>query len=116
LSGIASGQEIGEIKRSLPSSSVLTYPSNGVTVILIVSKASEAENVERVLKGLGVKPLTIPSGYPQNLKDAAAQVLAETESLRKELELVEDELARLVAEKGAELVSLRMDTRWLERL
>lgn len=105
--GIASGQEIGEIKRSLPSSSVLTYPSNGVTVILIVSKASEAENVERVLKGLGVKPLTIPSGYPQNLKDAAAQVLAETESLRKELELVEDELARLVAEKGAELVSLR---------
>jgi vacuolar-type H+-ATPase subunit I/STV1 len=33
--------------------------------------------------------------------------LAETESLSKELELVEDELARLVAEKGAELVSFR---------
>ena len=105
--GIASGQDIGEIRRSLPSSSVLAYQSDGVTIILVVSKASEAENVERVLKGLGVKPLTIPSGYPQNPKHATAQVLAETESLKKDLERVEDELSRLVAEKGAELVSLR---------
>lgn len=107
FAGVATGQEVGELKRSLPTSTVLTYPSDSAVVTLVVSKSSEAENVERVLKGLGVKPLVIPAGYPQNIKMAAEQILGEIESYRGELEKIEDELLRRVSEKGAELVSLR---------
>ncbi|MEM3742735.1 MAG: hypothetical protein QXU28_06655, partial [Nitrososphaerota archaeon] len=68
---VAEAGAINEIKRSLPASYVIDAPvSKNLAGLLIVSMREDEEKVDRVLRGFGIKPFTIPSDLPQDLNEA----------------------------------------------
>ncbi|MEM1964847.1 MAG: V-type ATPase 116kDa subunit family protein [Candidatus Caldarchaeum sp.] len=105
--GFCSGSELAELRRALPSSAVVETAVDGLTLVLIVSKRDEGENVERVVKGLGIKALTIPPQYPQNVKLAVENLGTELRELEKELSDIDGELRRMVAVESAKLIAFR---------
>lgn len=105
--GFSSGAELAELRRALTNSAVVESAVEGFVLLLIVSKKSEGEIVERVVKGLGVKPLAIPPEYPPRLKEAVKLLGEEVQYLKKTAVEVEEKLKDVVAKHSDQLVSLR---------
>ncbi|MDW7978761.1 MAG: V-type ATPase 116kDa subunit family protein [Candidatus Caldarchaeum sp.] len=105
--GFGSGSELAELKRALPTSVVVETLVEGMALILVVSRRSDAETVERVLKGLGVKPLQIPPEYPQTLREAVKVVGDEVSSMEKKAEEADAWLRDFVEKRSEQLVALR---------
>ncbi|MEM4280716.1 MAG: V-type ATPase 116kDa subunit family protein [Candidatus Caldarchaeum sp.] len=105
--GFCSGSELAELRRSLPFSAVVDMDADGLSLVVVVSRKADGENVERVVKGLGVKPLTIAPQYPQNIKLAVEKLRSEVDELEKKLTEIDEELGKIISMESAKLVALR---------
>ncbi|MEM0350098.1 MAG: V-type ATPase 116kDa subunit family protein [Candidatus Caldarchaeum sp.] len=103
----ASASELSELRRALSKSAVITQPLENINLVVIVSKRSDGEDVERVVKGLGLKPLTIPSGYPKTVSEAVARLETEVQSLKKEVDALGSELTELLERERLRLIAAR---------
>ncbi|MEM4417047.1 MAG: V-type ATPase 116kDa subunit family protein [Nitrososphaerota archaeon] len=108
LLAVVSSSEIGEIKRSVSEGAVLEKPlKGGYTLILVAARREAGETLDRVLKSLGVKPLSIPAGLPQIPSQAYAAVSGKIERLRAEISEIEKTLEETARNHGSLLVALR---------
>jgi len=107
FAGLGSGGEVAEARRALPTAAIIDQPLEGATLIVVVAKKNESENVDRVLKGLGIKPLNIPAQYPQNVKEAVKVIRDELVSVERRVSEIDGNLRKLIAEKSQTIVSLR---------
>ncbi len=114
---VAEAGAINEIKRSLPASYVIDAPvSKNLAGLLIVSMREDEEKVDRVLRGFGIKPFTIPSDLPQDLNEAYNLVVEKKKKLEEELKKAEEELEKIKEEAGPRIVALREAVRVVEEL
>lgn len=106
---IASIRDLEEIVKALKEAATVTKPlDKGNVLLIVISKASDKEKVERILRSFNLSPVELERVEPP---DRAAERLRELEerlgSLRSEVEELKQERLRIRSEKGAELVSLR---------
>lgn len=114
---VAESGAINEIKRSLPTAHIIDVPiSKNLTSLLIVSLKGEEEKVDRVLRGFGVKPFTIPPDLPQNVDEAYNLVVERKTKLEEELVKAEETLVKIKEEAGSRIVALREAVRIVEEL
>ncbi|MDW8084091.1 MAG: V-type ATPase 116kDa subunit family protein [Candidatus Caldarchaeum sp.] len=105
--GFASGGELTELRKALPKSFVGSMRLEGAVLIFIVSRMAEAEEVERVVRSLGLRPLSLPSEYPSRVDLAAQKIESEIRSIEQRIAGINLELASYVAAEKQHLISLR---------
>ncbi len=108
---------VEEIKRSLPTSSIIDAPiGKNLTALLIVSLREEEERVDRVLRGFGVKPFTIPPDLPQNIKEAYSLLVERKKKQEEDLKKSEENLLKIKEQDGARIIALREAIQIVEEL
>lgn len=108
---------VEEIKRSLPTSSVIDAPiGKNLTALLIVSLRGEEERVDRVLRGFGVKPFTIPSDLPQNIDEAYGLIVEKKKKYEEDLKNAEESLVRIKEREGTRVIALKEAIQVIEEL
>ncbi|MEN2974958.1 MAG: V-type ATPase 116kDa subunit family protein [Candidatus Caldarchaeales archaeon] len=101
-------RSIEEIKRSIPTSSIIDVPlEKNLTALLIISLREDEERVDRVLRGFGVKPFTIPSDLPQSINEAYNVLVARREEVEEELGRAEGNIMKIRSQLGDKIVALR---------
>lgn len=99
---------VDELIRSLPYASVMKVPmEKNLTALLIISLREDEDRVERVLRGFGAKPFTIPSDLPQNIEEAYNILLERKRAIEEELERAEGNIAKIRDQLGGRIVALR---------
>ncbi|HUK80890.1 MAG TPA: V-type ATPase 116kDa subunit family protein [Nitrososphaerales archaeon] len=111
LKGVVSlveNEKLAEFKKSLPEALFLSQPvtKDHTLAMVAVAKGDEAK-LDKAMKLLELKPLTIPPGFPQNPAEAykkASQDLAAAVAAR---EKAEAQMAGSSERHGTELLALR---------
>ena len=99
---------IAEFRNSLPGAIFISQPisrEDGL-VLAAVGKTDEGK-LDKVMKLLELKPLAIPSDFPQNPSEAFRTALAQHERAVAEREKFEGQLASLREQYGALLLAIR---------
>jgi V/A-type H+/Na+-transporting ATPase subunit I len=105
---IVEDEKLAEFKRSLPDSIFLSQPvPKGQTLALVVVAKAEETKLDKTMKLLELKPLTIPSDFPQN----PAQAYSKAEQNHKEAVVSRQEAEAQMAESrvkhAKDLLALR---------
>lgn len=103
----ASSSELSELRKALPRSAVIMQSLENTNLVVVISKRSDGEDVERVVKGLGLKPLTTPPGYPKNVSEAVARLEEELQTLKKEVDSLGSELDSLLERERLRIIAAR---------
>ena len=99
---------IAEFRNSLPGAIFISQPisrEDGL-VLAAVGKTDEGK-LDKVMKLLELKPLAIPSDFPQNPSEAFRTAVAQHERAVAEREKFEGQLASLREQYGALLLAIR---------
>jgi V/A-type H+-transporting ATPase subunit I len=101
-------RDLQEIKRSLPEAAILHVTlTKALSAALFVASSGDAERVERVLKGFGVKPFTIPEWLPGTIPEAYATVESKLVELNAELSDVRQKLNSILENSKGKILSLK---------
>ncbi len=105
---VVTASEMAEIRRSMPDVVFLeaSLPRSNVLMMAVVRR-EDGEQVERVLKSLGVKPLTISEDLPQIPSQAYKIVAERLEDINKRLGEIDEMLKEIREKVGARLVAMR---------
>ncbi|MCX8192364.1 MAG: hypothetical protein N3G77_00960 [Nitrososphaeria archaeon] len=105
---VIEGRSVEEVKRSLPTSSIVDIPlEKNLTALLIVSLREDEERVDRVLRGFGIKPFTIPPDLPQNINEAYNLLVEKRRNIEEELERAEKNIVKIKDQLGGKIVAMR---------
>lgn len=105
---IVPNRDVEELRRSLPEASILsTQVSKNLSAVLIISTKAEIDRVDRVLKGFGVKPFTIPEELPKMLPEACLEVERDVLRLKSEIRSLEERRMYLLKDLRTKILSLR---------
>jgi V/A-type H+/Na+-transporting ATPase subunit I len=105
---VVDGTVVGELKASLPDTIfVSTEISAAQTLVLIAAQASDQQRVEKALKALGVKPLSIPPSLPQTPADAYRALDEQVASAERERDSITSRLEEIASKDGAALLAGR---------
>lgn len=107
FAGFSTGGEIAELKKALPKSYILTVRLEGAFLVLIVSRKTDAEEVERVVRSLGLKPVAIPAEYPSKVEDAVAKIEVELATVRQRIKELSSKIDKVALEERERIISLR---------
>ncbi|MDW8063767.1 MAG: V-type ATPase 116kDa subunit family protein [Candidatus Caldarchaeum sp.] len=107
LVAFGSGGEIAELKRALPKAYVSSIRLENTVLFLVVSKKTEADEVDRVVRGIGLKPVVTPPGYPTKVDEAVAKLESEINLLKEKIEKISAEVANFVVRDRQLVLSLR---------
>lgn len=101
-------RDIQEIKKSLPEAAILHITlTKTLSAALFVAPYKDAERVERVLKGFGVKPFAIPEWLPETIPEAYATVESKLAELNAELSSVRQKLNLILETSKGKILSLK---------
>jgi len=105
---VADTTKVEEFRKSIPESLFLSQPisKEQSLVMAAVRKADEAK-LDRTMKLLELKPLTIPAGFPQNPAEASKKAEADLLSATAELEKVDVEVSEQRTNNGSALLAVR---------
>lgn len=97
-----------EFRNSLPGAIFLSQPisKEGALVFAAVVKADEAK-LDKAMKLLELKPLAIPSDFPQNPSEAFRRAVAQHEGAAAERKKIEGQLDSLREQYGTPLLAIR---------
>lgn len=110
-------RSVDEIKKSLPTSHIVDTPiGKNYSALLIISPRGEEERVDRVLRGFGVKPFTIPPDLPQNIDEAYSSIIKKMEKLEEDLRKAEGGLIRIREQAGPKIVAMKEAVQVVEEL
>lgn len=114
---VVAARDVDEIRKSLPAASILEAPvGKNLSALLIVSLREEGERVDRVLRGFGAKPFTIPPEFPQSIPEAYRVLKERVDEAEGELARAERGLEELKEKAGLRLVAFREAARVAEEL
>lgn len=101
-------RDLQEINRSLPEAAAPhVMLTKTLSAVLFVASSKDAERVERVLKGFGVKPFTVPEWLPRAIPEAYAAVESKLAELNAELADAKQKLNLALEASKGKILSLR---------
>ena len=105
---IVPNDRLAEFAKSIPDAIFLTRGvSKEHTLVLVVVKKAEEARLEKTLKLLDLKPLTLPSSLPQNPAEAYRQAVRDHESAVAERVKAEERMDDIRKKSGTTLLALR---------
>ena len=105
---VISKQVVPELTKSLQEAFFVSQSLNqNDDVVLVAVKAEDGTKLDRALKALEIKPLSIPSDFPQNPSEAYKRLTEDHESATAKKAEVETSLAKVSAASGGELLAFR---------
>jgi len=105
---VVESRSVDEIKKSLPTSHIIDTPiGKNYSALSIISLREEEERVDRVLRGFGVKPFTIPPDLPQNINEAYNLIVEKQRKLEEDLKKAEETLVKIKEQSGPKIIALR---------
>ncbi len=101
-------RDLQEVKRSLPEAAILYVAlTKTLSAALFLASSGDAERVERVLKGFGIKPFTIPEWLPRTIPEAYTTVESKLVELNAELSDVKQKLNSMLEASEGKILSLK---------
>jgi len=105
---VVRSEVLAELKNSLPSSIFLSQPLGpSRSLVLVASEKSDEARIEKTLKALDLKPLSIPSNLPQNPAEAYAKLTQDCEATRKERFELEAKVGQLRSKHEVVILAVR---------
>ena len=105
---IAGNDKLAEFQKSLPEAVFLSQPvSKEQTMVLVVVARTEEARLDKTMKLLELKPLTIPQDFPQNPAEAYEKAAQDHESAVAAREKAEAQMAESKQKYGTDLLALR---------
>ena len=105
---IASKTSEQELKNSLPDALIESQPLSQESVVLLVAvRAEDGTKLDRAVKALEIKVLSIPEAFPQNPAEAFKILTKENEEASKRKAEFEASLAKVGKESGGRLLAVR---------
>ncbi|HEV2226813.1 MAG TPA: V-type ATPase 116kDa subunit family protein, partial [Nitrososphaerales archaeon] len=99
---------VQELKNSLPESIFVSQSLNQeYDIVFVTIKADEATKLDRTLKALEVKPVSIPPNFSQNPAEAYKQLTKDLETVRTKKAEAEGALAKISMASAGNLLALR---------
>ncbi|HEV2139084.1 MAG TPA: V-type ATPase 116kDa subunit family protein [Nitrososphaerales archaeon] len=99
---------VQELKNSLPEGIFVSQSLNQQDDIVFVAiKVDDAAKLDRTLKALEIKPVSIPANFSQNPAKAYKQLTKDLETVRMKKAEVEDALAKISAASAGNLLAMR---------
>lgn len=105
---VVGNDKLAEFQKSLPEAVFLTQPvSKEQTMVLVVMARTDEAKLDKTMKLLELKPLTIPPNFPQNPAEAYKKAAQDHESAVTEREKAEAQMAESKQKHGTDLLALR---------
>lgn len=105
---VVNNQAVPEFRNSLPEAIFLTQQlSQTLSIVLVASRSSEEDKVEKTMKGLELKPLQIPPGLPQNPAEAYQKLAEDHKAAEAQIEAIETKMAEIRERVGTRLLAAR---------
>jgi V/A-type H+-transporting ATPase subunit I len=105
---ISENEKLAEFKKSLPDAIFLSQAvSKEQILVLAVVAKSEESRLDKTMKLLELKPLTIPSNFPQNPAEAYTKAAQDRQAAVVAREKAEAQMAESRLKHGTELLALR---------
>ena len=105
---IVGNDKLAEFQKSLPEAVFLMQPvSKEQTMALVVMTRTEEARLDKTMKLLELKPLTIPQDFPQNPAEAYKKAAQDHASAAAAREKVEAQMAESKQKHGTDLLALR---------
>lgn len=99
---------VQELKNSLPERIFVSQSLNQQDDIVFVAiKVDEATKLDRTLKALEIKPVSIPPNFSQNPAEAYKQLTKDLETVRTKKSEVETALAKISVASAGNLLAMR---------
>ncbi|HYC27037.1 MAG TPA: V-type ATPase 116kDa subunit family protein [Nitrososphaerales archaeon] len=97
-----------ELRSTLPDAMMVSQSlSQTDDIVLVAVKAEDGTKLDRAIKGLDIKPLTIPQNFPQNPSEAYKRLSQDYDLAKAKKEEMEASLAKLGASSGSRLLAMR---------
>jgi V/A-type H+-transporting ATPase subunit I len=105
---LVENEKLEEFRKSLPESMFISHPitKEQTLVMVAVSKAEEAK-LDKTMKLLELKPLTIPPNFPQNPAEAYSRASQDHGAAVSAREKAEAQMAESREKHGTNLLALR---------
>jgi V/A-type H+-transporting ATPase subunit I len=101
-------ENVQELSNSLPDAIVLSQKLGEThSLVLVVVQKAEEPKLDRTMKALGLKPLSIPSSLPQNPAEAFRRLAEEEKTAAESKAKLEESLQQIKAKDEASLLSVR---------
>jgi V/A-type H+-transporting ATPase subunit I len=105
---LVENDKLTEFSKSIPEALFLSQPLNREQTLVVVAVArTEEAKLDKVMKLLELKPLTIPPGFPQNPAEAYKKAGEDLDAAVAARENAEAQMADSRDKHGTELLALR---------
>ncbi len=105
---IAQDEDLPELQNSLPDVVFLSQPlTQSHSLVLVASQRSDEARIDKTMKAIEVKPLSIPAGLPQNPVEAYPKLAQEFESAKARKSDLEAKIESLKARSEKTLLAVR---------
>ena len=105
---IVGKQTVSELRNSLPDSIFVAQSLNHEEeIVLVAVKAADGNSLDRAIKALEIKPLSIPPNFPQNPAEAFKKLTEDCEAARAKKVEIEASLAKVGQSSGSRLLAVR---------
>ncbi|MDA4119123.1 MAG: hypothetical protein OK436_00875 [Thaumarchaeota archaeon] len=99
---------VQELKGSLPEGIFVSQSLNQQDdIIFVATRAEEASKLDRTLKALEIKPISIPPNFSQNPAEAYKQLTKDLETVGAKKAEVEEALGKISLATGGNLLAMR---------
>ncbi len=101
-------EKLEELRKSVPEALFLTQPvTREQALVMVAVPKAEESRLDKTMKLLELKPLVIPSGFPQNPAEAYRRASGDHDSAVAAREKAEAQMAESRERHGPELLALR---------
>ena len=108
VASIVANEKLEEFRKSLPEAVFLSdQVSKEQTLVVVAVPRREEGRLDRTMKLLELKPLTIPAGFPQNPAEAFRKATQDHEAAVAAREKAEAQMAATMQKHGTTLLALR---------
>jgi V/A-type H+/Na+-transporting ATPase subunit I len=105
---LVGNEKLEEFRKSLTSAVFLSQAvSKEQTLVMVVVTRAEGDRLDKTMKLLELKPLAIPSGFPQNPAEAYKKAAEDRGSAAAAKKSSESRMEETRAKRGTELLALR---------
>ena len=108
VAAVVASERLDEFRNSIPEAIFLSQAlSKEQTLAVAIVQRMDSPKLDKTVKLLELKPLTLPEGYPQNPAEAYRKASDELDAATKERAKLEAELAEIGRKDGTTLLAVR---------
>ena len=105
---LVENEKLGEFRKSIPDALFLSHPvTKEQNLVVVAAPRAEEAKLDKTMKLLELKALTIPPDFPQNPAEAYRKASEDNHAAAAAREKAEAQMAESSAKHGTELLALR---------